>query len=140
MFGVRVSLAILGTAVALGSMATEAEARHCRQSHRQHHQRHECHQRHHGHHDQCNPGHSQNYHRTSHAGHHQGHHGSVGNCCESGGWQEMGNDQYPVMGHQSGLACCSVPAVMSPQRVVAPVIVTPPPPAVIQNAPPTPGI
>jgi|GEM_PF-2107996 len=35
MFGLRLSLAVLGTALVLGSTASEAEARHCR------HQRHQ---------------------------------------------------------------------------------------------------
>ncbi len=137
MFGIRLSLAVLGTALVLGSTASEAEARHCR------------HQRHHRHHGQsgcCDQGYTQGHHQSGYAysgnmnsgwsGQHHGHHGQHGNagqCCGTVSWQQGG-------GYQNTEVYGATSAVASPAVSGVPAVTTPPQPAISQVVAPTPGI
>ena len=137
MFGIRLSLAVLGTALVLGSTASEAEARHCR------------HQRHHRHHAQrgsCDQGYSQGHHQSGceysgpmnsgcgsqHHGHH-GQHGIAGQSCGTVSWQQGS-------GYQNTEVHGAISSVVSPAVTDAPAITTPPQPAISQVVAPTPGI
>ena len=137
MFGFRLSLAVLGTALILGSTASEAEARHCR------------HQRHHRHHEQrgcCDQGYSQGHHQSGyeysgpmnagcgsqHHGHH-GHHGNAGQCCGTVSWQQGG-------GYQNTEVYGATSSVVSPAVTGVPAVTAPPQPAISQVVAPTPGI
>jgi hypothetical protein len=137
MFGLRLSLAVLGTALVLGSTASEAEARHCR------------HQRHHRHHEQrgcCDQGYSQGHHQSGyeysgqnnsgcgvqHHGHH-GQHGNAGQYCGTVSWQQGG-------GYQNTEVYGSSAAVVSPAVTGVPAVTAPPQPAISQVVAPTPGI
>ena len=134
MFGFRLSLAVLGTALVLGSTASEAEARHCR------------HQRHHRHHAQrgcCDQGYSQGHHQSGneYSGHmnsgcgsqHHGQHGNAGQSCGTVSWQQGG-------GYQNTEVYGATSSVVSPALADAPVVTAPPQPAISQAVAPTPGI
>lgn len=136
MFGFRLSLAVLGAAFAIGSTASEAEARHCR------------HQRHHRHHGQsgCSQGYSQgcrhsgnDYSGSMNSGcgsQHQGHygqHGNAGQCCGAVSWQQGG-------GYQNADVYGARSVVTPPADTGVPAVATPPQPEVSPSVPPTPGI
>lgn len=137
MFGVRLSLAVLGTALVLGSTASEAEARHCR------HQRHNRHQ---GQRHCCDQGYSQSHHQSENAcsgnmgsgcgSQHHGHHphqGNSGGCCGTVNRPHHGGYQHSeVHGSTSGVA--------SPETNGVPEVANPPQPAINQVVAPTPGI
>lgn len=134
MFGIRLSLAVLGTALVLGSTASEAEARHCR------------HQRHHRHHAQrgsCDQGYSQGHHQSGcdYSGQmnsgcgsqHHGQQGTAGQGCNTVSWQQGG-------GNQNTEVYGSTSAAASPAVTGVPAVTAPPQPAVNQAIAPTPGI
>ena len=134
MFGFRLSLAVLGTALVLGSTASEAEARHCR--HQRHHEQRGC----------CDQGSAQGHHQSRYdytapmnsgcSSQHHGHHAQHGNaaqCCGTVSWQQGS-------GYQKSEVYGATSAVVSPAVTGVPAVATPPQPAIGQVVAPTPGI
>ncbi len=144
MLGIRFSLAVLGTVLALSAAATDAEAGHRRH---QCHQQQQCHYQQHGHqqhghqqqcyqqHQCCSQGHHTQHVHQSHSGY--GHSGNDSHnccqpmksnaCCGVDQWQHNGSCQNRVSNCQMSGGWGVISMTSAPAAHVTPVPQNPPP-------------